>query len=55
MKYITASILLIIWMVVSLLMVCTIIGIMVFVIDESGWSAFPTKLLSVFSNNQTNK
>lgn len=46
MKYFTASLLLTFWLIVTILLVCTIIGLAV--IAEEEWWIFPKKLLTVF-------
>lgn len=46
MKYITATILMIFWMIITLLIACTIIGLMV--LTEIDWFKIPNKLLQIY-------
>lgn len=48
MKYFTAMLLLIIWMILTCLLPLTLLGIIVVLDSDSGWMIFPQKLLKVF-------
>lgn len=50
MKYFTAMLLLIFWMIATLLLAISFIGIIVLVDEDSTWMDFPKKLLSVFGS-----
>lgn len=50
MKLIASSFLLIIWMVLSIAAICTLIGIIVVVDEDFGWSSIPKNLLQNLKN-----
>lgn len=50
MKSIASFFLLIIWMAFSLIAVCTIIGTILFVDEDTGWSSIPENLLQNLKN-----
>lgn len=48
MKYFTATLLLIFWMVATFLLAISFLGLILLIQEDSPWMAFPKKLLSVF-------
>jgi uncharacterized BrkB/YihY/UPF0761 family membrane protein len=48
MKYISATLLLVFWMILTVLLVITFLGIIVVIDEDSDWMEFPKKLLPVF-------
>ena len=49
MKYIASTLLLIVWMVFTLLLAVSFIGIFVLIDEDSFWMEIPEKLLNVFN------
>jgi len=50
MKYFTAMLLLMFWMVATFLLAISVLGLMVLLDHDSAWMDFPEKLLSVFDS-----
>lgn len=50
MKYFTAMLLLMFWMVATFLLVITVIGLILLLDQDGTWMSFPKKLLSVFES-----
>ena len=50
MKYFTAMLLLMFWMVATFLLTISILGLIVLLDEDSAWMEFPKKLLSVFGS-----
>lgn len=52
MKYITATILLILWMIGTICLVISFLGIVVLIDEGNQWMNFPKKLLAVFEDKK---
>lgn len=50
MKYLSAALLLVVWMGATLLLTITLIGLIVILEEDSVWMKIPEKLIAVFSH-----
>lgn len=50
MKYFTAMLLLMFWMIATLLLAISVLGLIVLMDEDSSWMDLPKKLVSVFTS-----